>query len=272
NHQTENITKWLMTSSAILDVMIGAVSMPLGVSELVHNGRWTLGWEVCRIRLPLSFVFSGILAYHVMCLSVDRYLAVCKPFLYKRLPTRTAYVMIFLSWIIPIACVMIPVFSGITRLGVEHIIACIEKHDICVTAYNIPAMKTITSLLFYLPFVVTYTAYVFILLASQEQEKVMFRATSQPTRAIVTKTSPNKKANLIVGCMIACYTISWLPTWVLGLVISLEVHGVPYAWFLVCFWLASSNAALNPIVFCLNNSIRQTLFQLFFLSKYNKKN
>ncbi|CAL1535547.1 unnamed protein product, partial [Lymnaea stagnalis] len=97
----DNITpQILMVSMAAIGSLYGILVMPVGVLEVIHNGEWPLREGFCWARYICDQFLGTTFRIHVMCLSIDRYIAICKPLKYRVLTYKTGLIMTDLSWLL----------------------------------------------------------------------------------------------------------------------------------------------------------------------------
>ncbi|GFR67677.1 5-hydroxytryptamine receptor 4-like, partial [Elysia marginata] len=116
-----NIPIVLMFSMAISDVLLGAVIMPLSTLEIMHNGTWPLCSTCCKLRASLDVILSTTSIYHVTCMAADRYLAICRPFLHRKLSVRAGVLAAVVCWVLPVGMV--------TFLQILHLFSVEETPD-----------------------------------------------------------------------------------------------------------------------------------------------
>ncbi|CAL1533036.1 unnamed protein product [Lymnaea stagnalis] len=93
-------TQILIASMAAVGSLYGISVMPMGVLEMIHNGEWPLGERFCRARHACNQFLGINFMIHVMCLSIDRYIAICKPLKYRVLTYRTGLIMTAVTWLL----------------------------------------------------------------------------------------------------------------------------------------------------------------------------
>uniref|UniRef100_A0A2C9KL55 G-protein coupled receptors family 1 profile domain-containing protein n=1 Tax=Biomphalaria glabrata TaxID=6526 RepID=A0A2C9KL55_BIOGL len=165
---SSNISKrsrLLMASISMCHTFIGAFLVPCAVTQMIHNGVWVLGPQMCTAKNVLEAVISASTQYHVICMALDMYLAICKPLAYRMLTSRSSHLMIWSSWILPLAIFVIPMLFGWHQLGKELVIMCQTVYGICSTVFNDYVLLFIAFFLSILPFAALITMYVLILRA-----------------------------------------------------------------------------------------------------------
>ncbi|KAK0065135.1 5-hydroxytryptamine receptor 4 [Biomphalaria pfeifferi] len=158
-----SISKTLMMSSGFSGFLVGSLLMPLGIYEFVNSGRWYLGRELCSVRLAGLNIACAVYANHILCLSIDRYLAVCRSMLYRSLTSKLGYLMVGTSWALPFLCFMVFFVKGFSHADESDIERCYRLRDICIFVFNLKSLIKVNIFGVYIPFMTTIIIYVFIL-------------------------------------------------------------------------------------------------------------
>ncbi|KAK6960234.1 beta-1 adrenergic receptor [Biomphalaria glabrata] len=161
-------SRLLMASVSMCYTVIGAFLVPCAVTQMIHNGVWVLGPQMCTAKNVLEAVISASTFYHVIFMALDMYLAICKPLAYRMLTSRSSHLMIWSSWILPLAIFVIPMLFGWHQLGKELVIMCQTVYGICSTVFNDYVLLFIAFFLSILPFAALITMYALILRAIAE--------------------------------------------------------------------------------------------------------
>ncbi|XP_005097519.1 5-hydroxytryptamine receptor 4 [Aplysia californica] len=173
-HQERTITTYLVSSMAFSDAVLGAFILPLGIYEILNNGRWDIGREMCDIRVTTDVVLSTVSIFHVTNMAIERYLAVCKPWVYRTLSMKTTYLMLGMSWLVPLSIVALPVLCNWHTMGIEALASCLELGDgisMCVLMVNVPFQLAMASMSFYGPLIIIIIIYSLIFIEARRSEK-----------------------------------------------------------------------------------------------------
>ncbi|XP_071504124.1 dopamine receptor 1-like [Diadema antillarum] len=97
-------------SLAVADLLVALLVMPVSLStDLIPSSIF--GDVLCKAWICADIVFSSASLWHLLLISIDRYLHIKKPFLYKRWMTNTvAIATIATLWLVTIAKTCIPVY------------------------------------------------------------------------------------------------------------------------------------------------------------------
>ncbi|XP_059170133.1 D(2) dopamine receptor-like [Physella acuta] len=140
------------------DGFIGAVLMPLSMMEILHNGKWLVQRHWCLLVISLNMIFCTVSIYHVLSLALDRYLAVCRPLLYRILSIRVRVAVICCCWLVPILsytiAISVDVFSTVRQPS--------GQCHICYTSFSVRFYTVAVVVAFYIPFIVILILYIII--------------------------------------------------------------------------------------------------------------
>ncbi|KAF5897690.1 trace amine-associated receptor 4-like, partial [Clarias magur] len=80
--QLRSPTNFIILSLAIVDCLLGSMIMPFSMVRWVE-GCWFLGEILCKIHTSLDMTLSIVSILHLCLVSVDRYMAITDPLVYK---------------------------------------------------------------------------------------------------------------------------------------------------------------------------------------------
>lgn len=96
NHRLRTGTYTFLVSLAISDFLVGSVSLPLWIYGSVHG--WPLPETVYTFFICFD-IFSALAStFHLSAVSVERFIAISKPFYYKTITFRSYFVWIGIAW------------------------------------------------------------------------------------------------------------------------------------------------------------------------------
>uniref|UniRef100_A0A3Q1MLD1 5-hydroxytryptamine receptor 4 n=2 Tax=Bos TaxID=9903 RepID=A0A3Q1MLD1_BOVIN len=267
-------TNYFIVSLAFADLLVSVLVMPFGAIELVQD-IWIYGEMFCLVRTSLDVLLTTASIFHLCCISLDRYYAICcQPLVYrnKMTPLRIA-LMLGGCWVIPMFISFLPIMQGWNNIG---IIDLIEKRKFnqnsnstyCIFMVNKPYAITCSVVAFYIPFLLMVLAYYRIYVTAKEhahQIQMLQRAGAptegrlQPTdqhstHRMRTETKAAKTLCIIMGCFCLC----WAPFFVTNIVDPFVDYTVPGQVWTAFLWLGYINSGLNPFLYAfLNKSFRR---------------
>ncbi|XP_035869831.1 5-hydroxytryptamine receptor 4 isoform X1 [Phyllostomus discolor] len=112
-------TNYFIVSLAFADLLVSVLVMPFGAIELVQD-IWIYGEMFCLVRTSLDVLLTTASIFHLCCISLDRYYAICcQPLVYrnKMTPLRIA-LMLGGCWLIPMFISFLPIMQGWNNIGI----------------------------------------------------------------------------------------------------------------------------------------------------------
>lgn len=112
-------TNYFIVSLAFADLLVSVLVMPFGAIELVQD-IWVYGEMFCLVRTSLDVLLTTASIFHLCCISLDRYYAICcQPLVYrnKMTPLRIA-LMLGGCWVIPMFISFLPIMQGWNNIGI----------------------------------------------------------------------------------------------------------------------------------------------------------
>ncbi|XP_064573720.1 5-hydroxytryptamine receptor 5B-like isoform X2 [Zonotrichia leucophrys gambelii] len=103
----------LVASTAVSDVLVAALVMPLSlVKELSAGRRWRLGRELCLVWVCFDMLCCTASIWNVTAIALDRYWSVTRQLQYTLLARRRiSNVMIALTWLLSAAISLAPLLG-----------------------------------------------------------------------------------------------------------------------------------------------------------------
>ncbi|XP_017310249.2 suppressor of SWI4 1 homolog [Ictalurus punctatus] len=184
----------VFSCNLVISDIFYALSLPLLMDYYSRERQWIFGDAVCKIERFLFTCNLYVSIYFIMCISVNRYLAIVHPFFARQhiRPKHAKIISVFV-WIF-VASISSPLlyFSGVYS-DKCLIFANLDKKSSLKSTYRV-FMVVIGC---FVPFVVTFASYFGVLW-------VVFR------NANITSLE-KKKVALIVGVSCILYTVSFVP-------------------------------------------------------------
>ncbi|KAG8456505.1 hypothetical protein GDO86_002328 [Hymenochirus boettgeri] len=228
----------LYTSLATSDLLFCLI-LPFKIAYHINGNNWIFGETMCQVATIFLYGNMYCSIFLLMCISINRYLAIVHPFLYRVLPKRTyAILMCALMWII-VVVYMIPFF--ITKqtyyLKELNIITCHDVYDISEDVFQFYYFMSLSIFGFLIPFFVVAFCYFSIIrsLATNEHKRFCY-----------------VKITILLFIIFAlCFT----PSNVILLVHQVRYHysyrDDLYAMYLIALCLSSLNSCLDPFLYFL---------------------
>ena len=125
----------LVTVLSILDIGMGLL-IATSVPHIVF-GKWMYGDTVCRASMCLTFGIYGLETHTVALISLERYLAICKPFHYSRIMNkRTFLIASIMIGVHATIVISVPVVAELPTEVVAGVVCVTMLHDTNSQIYN----------------------------------------------------------------------------------------------------------------------------------------
>ncbi|XP_048225274.1 5-hydroxytryptamine receptor 5B-like [Perognathus longimembris pacificus] len=278
----------LVASTAISDVLVAAVVMPLSlVSELSAGRRWRLGRSLCHVWISLDVLCCTASIWNVAAIALDRYWTITRHLQYSlHARRRASALMITLTWALAALIALAPLLFG---WG--------EAYDVgsqrCQVSQEPSYAIFSTCGAFYLPLGVVLFVYWKIYKAAKIRFGTCRRGAVLPLPATVqVRESPQdsymvftarcrasvpfqasgeswreqkeKRAAMMVGILIGVFVLCWIPFFLTELISPLCACSVPPIWKSIFLWLGYSNSFFNPLIYTAFNKNYNNAFKSLF--------
>ncbi|XP_073078066.1 5-hydroxytryptamine receptor 4 isoform X2 [Manis javanica] len=286
-------TNYFIVSLAFADLLVSVLVMPFGAIELVQD-IWIYGEMFCLVRTSLDVLLTTASIFHLCCISLDRYYAICcQPLVYrnKMTPLRIA-LMLGGCWLIPMFISFLPIMQGWNNIGIIDLermskprlgrdLHVIEKRrsghkanaTYCVFLVNKPYAVTCSAVAFYIPLGLMVLAYhrIYVTAAAharhiQALQRAGAPADSRPgpgERHSGPRLRAEAKAAKTLCVVMGCFCLCWAPFFVTNIVDPFIDYTVPGQVWTAFLWLGYINSGLNPFLYAfLNKSFRRAFLSI----------
>ena len=241
----------LLISLAVSDLLQTVLSYPLTIGAS-RQGKWIYGSDAC-IFSAFSMTFLGLVSIsHLLCLAVERYFSIVKPFFGQIMSQRRRYA-VFLSissWMYALFWAILPIF-GISSYTLEGEIVCsVNWKGKSLTD------KVYISLLFVfcflLPVMIMATLFSLVVIELRRMLQNSQRVTGQDSQMVRDTYKVAKINSLLVLAMITTFLVAWTPYAAISLLSVVSPHshiltesGIAAAVF------AKSSPVFNAVIYTL---------------------
>ena len=253
-------TNFILVSLALTDLSMVFI-MVLNAATAVRE-EWIFGETCCRVVASLGLTLSFISIVHLCLLSVDRYIAIQKPFRYPLIITRRRVFAVLLAvWFTVSLALNVPLADYAFRA---------DTYGCSATSYRSsqstsPYIFFLVGIFVFLPFAVTCFCHAVVLKTAFTQARQLSKVAEHRLRlssanmdgdprqeppvetcSLMREIKSAKTFGLVVGMFLLCYT----PFYVAGTYRKIAGPDVVTRNVMqATMWIAFANSFCNPIVY-----------------------
>ena len=241
----------LLTSMAVADLLVGAVSMPLTIASDILLLREKLSLKICKIAGANQIVLYSAVSssfYHLTFIAWERYVAIVKWTNYKNIITKTRLkICAVVAWVLAaIAAIVVPILSvaevdqkviaGLSIFSGSKTVLCVAIIGYCYITLYLYVRKR----------------------KNNEINEVSARANAKLEKSIAKAT----------GTVTAVLLVSYVPS----IIVLFFGDAVPFlrtsSYFRWSELLIQMNSFFNPIVYCfaMNRTFRNEVLEMINLN------
>ncbi|XP_069472692.1 5-hydroxytryptamine receptor 5A-like [Ambystoma mexicanum] len=276
----------LVASTAVSDVMVAALVMPLSLVNELSGRRWLLGRLLCHVWISFDVLCCTASIWNVTAIALDRYWSITRHLEYTlKTRKRISNIMIGLTWALSAVISLSPLFGW----GEAYI----PDQENCHVSQEPSYAIFSTFGAFYLPLCVVLFVYWKIYKAAKFRiggrrrnavmplpEIVQVKEASREPQMVFTarhatitfqtdgetwREQKEKKAALMVGILIGVFVLCWIPFFITELVNPLCSCNIPPVWKSIFLWLGYSNSFFNPLIYTAFNKNYNNAFKNLFV-------
>ncbi|XP_072397022.1 D(1A) dopamine receptor-like [Diabrotica undecimpunctata] len=227
------IANYFVFSLAVSDLMVG-VSIPY------HMLFYTVDdFGKVKIRCLLRFVLTSFACSSSICnllfIAMDRYLAIVYPLHYARFMVKKfAYVLISIGWAAAFSAAFVPLIWNEWIDGVTCEVVNVFPHNY-MQFILLPMFSLIWTTM-----ILLYT-------------RICQEASGQQKKIRVTGFKHQTKSFQVTLIILGCFTICWLPYFVIVIYIRTTRNTEAATLYEVFFNLAMTNSCMNPLIYAWKN-------------------
>lgn len=269
-HRLRRMTNFFIISLAVSDLLVALGHLPLRIDESVHNNNWCFDKTpndvtTCAYWIVMDTVFSCASICNLVVISIDRFLAITKPFEYQnRMTKRVGFSLIAFVWLYAMLWGVLSLVDWTRNPNStgEHIFVRFNtrtnerkcgKND---KVYYTSAM----AVAFFLPLLIVIVTYSCVFRVAFTQAKaVALLDPNKGKKHILRELKATKTIAVVIGVFIVC----WLPSFIL-MVLSLWCKQcfTPFVTnkdlslavrIIFVFVLPVMNSSLNPVIYTVFN-------------------
>ncbi|XP_061697536.1 trace amine-associated receptor 13c-like [Syngnathoides biaculeatus] len=240
--QLHTPTNLLLLSLSVSDLLVGLVLMPV---EIIYiETCWLLGNVACALYYVADYIITSASVANMVLISVDRYVAICKPLSYlSQVTKRRAWVSVGLCWLCSVVYRLLLLHDHLGQPGKS--ISCLGE---CVV--NISNMAGTLDLVFtfVLPITVIVMLYMRVFtITVRHAHRMRLHVNAGQVQGTVKKSELKaaRTLGIVVVVFLICFCPYYFPT-IAGEDTSVDATLAAYE-----IWLTHINSCLNPIIYAL---------------------
>ncbi|XP_069462779.1 trace amine-associated receptor 1 [Ambystoma mexicanum] len=254
--QLHNRTNYLILSMAIVDLLLGFMVMPYSMVRSVEH-CWYFGDFFCKLHTSMDIMLSTASIFHLSCISVDRYYAVCDPLRYRRkINTVAILFMICLSWggsaIFAFSLIFLELnLKGSEKFFHDHI-SCVGG---CFVFFNKTTGVMASLISFYIPGFIMVSIYGKVYCIARRQARSITDTTYQfqfqmglGEKQQISRIRERKAAKTL-GIVMGVFLFCWSPFFFCTATDPFMNYAMPPVLIDALVWFGYLNSTFNPMVY-----------------------
>ncbi|XP_030645592.1 P2Y purinoceptor 11 [Chanos chanos] len=230
----------VFSCNLVISDLLYVLTLPLLIIYYSKDKNWTFGVAACKIERFLFTCNLYVSIFFIMCISVNRYVAIVHPFFARsHVCPKHAKITSLIIWII-VAIISMPVFkyASTQRADSKNVTLCVSSsHGTEIGFSHFSYRLSLAVIGFLIPLVVTFASYLGVI-------RVVFRNAN-------ISSQEKRKVALLVGSVCTLYALSFVPFHILQI-----YHYYPrnksclkYNAYQISKGLATLNMCIHPLLY-----------------------
>ena len=255
NNRLRTRTNAFLVSLAISDFLVGGISLPMWIYVILTEFN-----ESFKAVFRVFDVFAALASiYHLTAISIERYIAVSRPFYYKCLSSLFHRAMIASAWIVAGVLASLSSVTTTTTSWIRRVYTMV----MFIGGFTVPA--AITAFM--------YTG-VFSEARSLLHRNPPCTASQQSVRSLKQYFQGERKVAITVALITGLFLVAWLPFFTVSVTAAYCYHCLPSSadslngLVIIVKSVHFLNSAVNPLVYAhRDREIRRTFITLLRLDR-----
>ncbi|XP_071330748.1 trace amine-associated receptor 13c-like, partial [Trachinotus anak] len=238
SRQLHTSTNLLLLSLAISDFFVGFLMF---FQIMLIDGCWFLGDLMCVLYQYLAHIITTASVGTMVLISVDRFVAICKPLHYPtKVTEKRVKICVCLCWICSIVFQSLNLKDNLKQPGRYN--SCSGE---CMVGINYIAGLVDVILTFIVPITIIIVLYMRVFVVAVSQARAMHSKIA--TVSLATAKKSEMKAARTLGVVIVVFLICLCPYFCVALTGEDNLLNASSATFVIC--LNYLNSCLNPLIY-----------------------
>ena len=247
----------LIVTLAAVDLFIGVV-LSTNIPNMI-SGRWVFGNTWCSLSAAIIHSIFSAEYFIVAFISLERYVAICRPLHYHRILRRNICIVVAIPPIIMLsACTMVPIVIGMPTVIIEEVYACMLKYN-----HHVGFMVVFGFLGCILPLCAVMVSNIKILLVIRKQKRSIRALNGQQEKAI--KVDKGSFISVLLVMILCCTMLPMFMSIIIKNVTHFQIN---------LFWptmIMLSNSFWNLFVYTFwNKAFRRGVFSVLRCHRSNE--
>ena len=267
NRNLRRVTHMLIMNQAASDFLLSALSIPLRllricVKKSIFESKVLSSNEFCHISSGLNAAVLGASSYGLLLLTVDKFLAVKQPLVYRARMTKSYMIIpVVASWLVPLAMGLCGAFIDVLQADLHD-----HSHDVaCIQSSTYSKIFTISmyAILLILPLITMFPLYIYIIakvkssgrvfncsITNESMRRLPYTANSRH-RSVHEETRRKRDMKLTKGIilMLSANLLCLTPIVIMDFIHIIFGLPIPYIMDEICLLLLHLNAVLDPLIY-----------------------
>lgn len=239
-----------VVSLAVADLAVAILVMPFSILNQFVDLLWLNRKSVRWLYLSLDISLTSTSILNLMCMTVDRYVAICLPFIYSFLMKHiTVAALVIVCWSLPMVFSFGLIFNEVHIIGIASQTTgnCTSSSTVILNDYY---MIIGSVMLFYIPslFMLICNIKIFMEVRLRGRKLCELFENSQREQHDKLMKREIKVARTIV-ILLSCFFLCWLPFFIVSVLQPILNFPVTEVTDSIITWLGYANSIFNPFLY-----------------------